>query len=92
MYSAKVTAKSGNTVNFRASMNGKIIAAIPIGTIVDVISQPSQTWSEIKFNNQTGYMMTEFLQKIEASDDKIKLKEIKTKLEEAIALIDKLLA
>ena len=92
MFQAKVVAKSGNTVNFRATMNGKILAAIPIGTIVDVINQPTQIWSEIKFNNQTGYMMTEFLQKIEMSDDKIKLQEIKAKLEEAIALINKLLA
>lgn len=92
MFQAKVVAKSGNTVNFRATMNGEILAAIPIGTIVDVINQPTQIWSEIKFNNQTGYMMTKFLQKIETSDDKIKLQEIKAKLEEAIALINKLLA
>jgi hypothetical protein len=42
MYSAKVTAKSGNTVNFRATMSGKILAAVPIGTIVEVLSEPNQ--------------------------------------------------
>ena len=94
MYSAKVTAKSGNTVNFRATMNGKILATVPIGTIVEVLSEPNQQWSEVKYNGKLGYMMTEFLQKVETAEttvDKTTLKQVKTKLEEALALVNKLL-
>ena len=94
MYSAKVTAKSGNTVNFRATMNGKILATVPIGTIVEVLSEPNQQWSEVKYNGKLGYMMTEFLQKVETAAttvDKTALKQVKTKLEEALALVNKLL-
>lgn len=99
MYNAKVVAKTGNTVNFRATINGKILNTIKIGSIVQVISQPNQWWSEVKYNNKVGYMMSEFLEPIQNStvepaqapttnDDLIKLK---TKLEEALAIVNKLL-
>jgi uncharacterized protein YgiM (DUF1202 family) len=67
MYSAKVVAKSGNTVNFRATMNGRILAAVPVGTIVEILSEPNQWWREVKYNGKLGYMMTEFLQKVETA-------------------------
>jgi hypothetical protein len=38
MYKAKVIAKSGNTVNFRATVNGKILTTVKVGTIVEVLS------------------------------------------------------
>ena len=59
---ARVTAPSGSTVNFRKtpSLNGSIIARIPLGTIVD-IKDPGEEWCKIKYNKKTGYMMAKFL-------------------------------
>lgn len=99
MYKAKVIAKSGNTVNFRATVNGKILTTVKVGTIVEVLSQPNQWWSEVKYNNKVGYMMTEFLQKIDAGaqttpaavNNSEDLKKIKAKLEEALEIINKIL-
>ena len=95
MYNAKVIAKTGNTVNFRASINGPIITTIKIGNIVQVLNEPTQQWSEVRYNNQNGYMMSEFLQKINEENNQIpdnnKLGEIKIKLEEALALVNELL-
>ena len=58
---ARVTANNNLPVNFRKSPNGAIIAQIEQGTVVNVLSQHNDTWSNIQINNQIGYMMTKFL-------------------------------
>lgn len=59
---ATVYAETGKTVNLRAkpSTASTVIARVPIGTVVDVIENGSD-WTHIRYNNQTGYMMTKFL-------------------------------
>jgi len=67
LYQAKVTASSGSTVNMRKSPSktaDKLIA-IPIGETVDVLEEGTE-WNRIAYNNQIGYMMKEFLKKIES--------------------------
>lgn len=60
---AKVTAKSGATVNLRVapSLSSKRIAQVKIGTIVDIIN-PGEDWAQIEWNGKTGYMMAKFLE------------------------------
>ena len=62
--SAFVTAPSGKTVNLRSrpSANGQVIARVPVGSAVSVLER-AQGWAQIRFDGQTGYMMTQFLQK-----------------------------
>lgn len=69
LYSAKVTASSGSTVNMRTgpSTSGDIIKKVPIGALVDVIEETGE-WSQIVYDNKTGYMMSKFLVKQEGSE------------------------
>lgn len=97
MYIAKVTANSGSTVNLRTSASDKatIVARVPIGSTVDVFSEASG-WSEIRYNNYMGYMMSKFLKRVEVAapavtDNQAELKKIKEHLEQALALINKLI-
>ena len=59
---AKVYAPKGRTVNLRASgsMKARILAKVPIGTTVCVISQ-GDTWTQIQTGDKSGYMMTIYL-------------------------------
>jgi len=97
MYEAKVIAAQGNTVNMRSVMNtasnNTIIAKVPLGTIVEVLEEPSSTWRRIKYDGKVGYMMTQFLEKIEQLQDTSKddIRKLKTKLEEALEIVNNLL-
>lgn len=97
MYEAKVIAAQGNTVNMRSVMNtasnNTIIAKVPLGTIVEVLEEPSSTWRRIKYDGKVGYMMTQFLEKIEQPQDTNKddIRKLKTKLEEALEIVNSLL-
>ena len=59
---AYVTSKNGLSVNLRTGA-GKLYSAVasyPVGTQVSVLEWGG-TWSKIRVNGVTGYMMTEFL-------------------------------
>lgn len=62
-YSAKVTPKSGSTVNMRQSpsLSASVIKAVPGGTIVNVTEEYNDDWAAIKANGTSGYMMRKFL-------------------------------
>ncbi len=61
-YTAYVTSRNGLSVNLRsgAGKGYSAIASYAVGTQVTVLEWGS-TWSRIRVNNVTGYMMTEFL-------------------------------
>ena len=65
LYEAKVIASSGSTVNMRdgASVSAKLIRAIRLGEIVDVIEKDTE-WSKIIYKGSTGYMMNKFLERL----------------------------
>lgn len=69
LYSAKVTASSGSSVNMRTgpSTSGDIIKKVPIGAIVDVIEEAGE-WSRVIYDNKNGYMMSKFLAKQESGE------------------------
>lgn len=97
MYEAKVIAAQGNTVNMRSVMNtasnNTIIAKVPLGTIVEVLEEPSSTWRRIKYDGKIGCMMTQFLEKIEPQDttNKDDIRKLKIKLEEALEIVNNIL-
>lgn len=69
LYMAKVVAQSGSTVRLRKfpNSNAAIIARVPVGSIVGVISEMDE-WAEIELSDGTeGYMMVEFLQNADDS-------------------------
>lgn len=61
---ATVYQKSGSYVNLRSSMSSSttanVIAKIPSGTVVDVISWGG-TYTKVSYNGQTGYIITSYL-------------------------------
>lgn len=59
---ATVYAENGNPVNMRKrpSKSGALIERIKCGETVEVLEY-GQTWTKIKWNGKTGYMMTQFL-------------------------------
>lgn len=69
-YNAIVYAASGTTVNFRKSpsSNATVLKAIPIGTIVSVLSYYNTKWACVQYMDAIGYMMREYLIK---SDDTV---------------------
>lgn len=58
---ARVTTESGS-LNLRksASKTAKILTTIPRNTVITVIER-GKTWSEVKYNGKTGFVMNEFL-------------------------------
>lgn len=53
---------SGSTVNMRksASTSAQLIARVPVGSKVEVEEKQAQ-WSKIKYEGQSGWMMSEYL-------------------------------
>lgn len=68
LYQAKVVAKSGDTVRMRAnaSSSASVLKSIRLGEIVDVVAE-LDGWHKIVYNGQTGYMMNQFLEKVQTS-------------------------
>lgn len=58
---ARVTTESGS-LNLRksASKSAKILTTIPRNTVITVIERGG-TWSQVKYNGKTGFVMNEFL-------------------------------
>lgn len=87
---ARVYADSGKTVNLRSAANtqAKVIMPVPIGQNV-TIEEWGNIWCKVKYEKQTGYMMTKFLRTNNFSAED--LYSLKEQLEYALNLIDKLL-
>ena len=76
LYKAKVVAESGSTVRMRESANSsaETIEKVPIGAIVDVV-EDNDRWERIVYEGKTGYMMEQFLEKVqEAKSDEYYVK------------------
>lgn len=61
---AVVWAASGKTVNLRkgADKRYSVIVRVPIGETV-ILVESGTIWSRVRYNNSTGWMMSEFLRK-----------------------------
>ena len=59
---AVVTAKRGGTVNMRGKPGGKVMARLPLGTRVQVLTQGAK-WCAIRYQDKEGYMQSTFLRK-----------------------------
>ncbi len=57
-----VTSDNGGPVRLRASAseNGKILSTFKVGTPLTILST-GETWSRIRINGETGYMMTQYI-------------------------------
>ena len=66
---AVVTSQNGKPVRLRSgpSVNYSIIASYKVGTPLTVLST-GESWSKIRINGRTGYMMNEFIQRGQGSD------------------------
>ncbi len=58
--STLVTATSGSTVNLRSSPHGPLLARVPVGTAVTVLSR-QDGWAQVSYQDQTGWMMERYL-------------------------------
>ena len=69
LYKAKVVAESGSTVRMRESANSsaETIEKVPIGAIVDVV-EDNDGWERIVYEGKTGYMMEQFLEKVQEAE------------------------
>lgn len=69
-YYGKVVASSGSTVNLRASRStsSERIAKIPVGVTIEVIEESGE-WCKINYKTYTGYMMSQFIEKLEEGTD-----------------------
>ena len=72
-YQARVQAKTGSSVNLRsgASKSDSVLAKVATGQIVDVTSVQGD-WSAVTWNGKSGYMMNEFLVKVDGSENNSK--------------------
>ena len=48
--------------NGPSQQTGKVLQKVPHGAAVTILT-PGTTWSQVRYNGQTGYMMTKFLKK-----------------------------
>ena len=60
---AIVTADNGKPVNLRKAPDRKstVIARVPVGTVVRVLTCVDAAWCKVEANGKTGYMMAEYL-------------------------------
>ncbi len=70
LYVARVTAKSGGTVNLRKAANkdAEVLAKVPIGSNVSVYRE-ADGWAQVRCAGQMGYMMLEYLVDVESIPD-----------------------
>lgn len=73
-YKAIVQASSGDTVNLRASASTKAnrLTQVPVGSKVDVLEDTNAEWCKITYGTYTGYMMKQFLAKLESGTNDTK--------------------
>lgn len=69
-YTATVTARSGSTVRMRSrpDADAPTVVKVPLSQTVQVLESASG-WAKVDWNGQRGYMMLEFLQKQESSEE-----------------------
>lgn len=48
------------TLNLRKVPEGEVIKLIPVDSTVEVI-EPGDIWMKVKFNNEIGYVMSDFV-------------------------------
>lgn len=104
-YKAKVIADSGKTVNLRktTTMNGKILAKVPVGAYVLVTCYVDDDWACVTYTQDSGtvvgYMMRKFLERMpEGADEqgdndvigRAEITEIETLVSEALVKIQNL--
>lgn len=70
---------------------GKLICTVPIGAKVTVLSQVDDDWSKIQYNNQVGYMMSQFLTNETTYVTKEELQKIYASLSETLKIINEVL-
>ena len=73
------------------SRTGLLICTVPIGTKVTVVNKVDDDWSKIQYNNQVGFMMSQFLTNEAAPVTKTDLQKIYNSLSETLKLIDEVL-
>lgn len=64
----EVFAENGSNVNLRDSINGGLVARVPIGSKVTAINV-SEDWTKIVYKGQTGWMMSKYLRDVGGSAD-----------------------
>lgn len=70
-YAARVVSENGGKVNLRSkpSTGSTVLDRLPVGTMVEVTAEVDGTWSKVVCGGKTGYMMTNFLQADDGTDD-----------------------
>lgn len=70
LYDAKVNTPDEGTLNFRnkPQKGGTRIGEIPYGTVVQVLEKTNNEWSKVFYSGKEGYVMSEYLEKIEPGD------------------------
>lgn len=71
MTNAVVVAANGKPVNMRsyADKNSRAICQVPVGTEVLVLNGAGSQWYAIEYKGKTGFMMREFIELVDDSDD-----------------------
>ena len=100
-YKATVYAENGYPVKMRnlPSTQSGIILQVPLGATVEVTGEVDDTWAAINYQGKDGYMMRKFLRKNDSEPisgtavavNRANLETVKTALETALNIIDKLL-
>jgi len=100
-YKATVHAENGYPVKMRKlpSAQSSIILQVPLGSTVEVTGEVDATWAAINYQGKDGYMMRKFLRKSDSEPisgtavavNRADLETMKTALETALNIIDKLL-
>lgn len=101
VYKATVYADNGYPVKMRKlpSAQSGIILQVPLGATVEVTGEVDAVWAAIDYNGIQGYMMRKFLRRSDSEPisgtavavNRADLETVKTALETALNIIDKLL-
>lgn len=67
LYQAVVSTQSG-ALNVRDAPDGGRIGSLPKGTTVDVLAEPAQGWTFVRYGSMMGYVSSAYLTRIEATD------------------------
>ena len=67
LYQAVVSTQSG-ALNVRDAPDGGRIGSLPKGTTVEVLAEPAQGWTFVRYGSLMGYVSSAYLARIEATD------------------------
>lgn len=84
-----VKTANGGTLNLRSAPNGtNVLTKIPNGTAIEASNGLGDEWTQVQYNNHTGYVMTKYLSTETSTITKTDIQKIYDSLQQTLKVIE----